>query len=58
MSISYINKQHKEIGDYEVESIYINGKIYPFQHENPVIERSYLENLPEYRENSIRIILE
>src|SRR5699024_3258171 len=58
LNISYINKQHKEIGDYEVESIYINGKIYPFQHENPVIERSYLENLPEYRENSIRIILE
>lgn len=60
LNISYINKLHKDIGDYEVESIYVNGKEYCFEHGNPVIDRAYIMKIfksicgispSEYRKN-------
>lgn len=58
LNISYINKQYKEIGDYEVVGIYVNGTPCEFQHGNPIISREYLKKLPKNTKNSIRIILE
>lgn len=58
LNISYSNKLRKDIGDYEVENIYVNGKEYRFEPGRPVIDREYLEKLPEHTENNIRIILE
>ena len=58
LNISYINKQYKEIGDYEVAGIYVNGTPCEFQHGNPIISREYLKKLPKNTKNSIRIILE
>lgn len=57
LNISYINKLHKDIGDYEIDSIYINGKPYEFEKGNYVVARDYLEKLPENTENSIQIVL-
>ncbi len=57
LDISYVNAQHKDFGDYEVEEIFINGRQY-FNEENcGIIQREFIKSLPSDTVNEIKVIL-
>lgn len=58
LEICYENKKHKEIGDYDVEEIFVNGRQYFYEGSHGVIEREYIKSLPSDVVNEIRVILD
>lgn len=56
LQICYVNKNGKEIGDYEVEEVAVNGIPYHVG-KDPVLFREDIEALSEYQVHVIRIIL-
>ena len=57
LDIRYENRMGRDIGDYDVEEIYINGRQYFYEGSNGLIEREYIKSLPSDVVNEIRVIL-
>lgn len=57
LEIRYINRAFKEFGDYDVEEVFLNGKLYELSGAETVIERRRIEALPEHEWNKITVIL-
>lgn len=58
LEICYENKQHKDIGDYDVEEVFVNGRQYFYEGSTGIIEREYIKSLPSDVVNEIRVILD
>lgn len=57
IKVVYENKKHKEIGDYEIEEIYIDGVLYELKSEEGRITRAELETLKQDTEHVIKVVL-
>ena len=57
ITVIYENAEHKEIGDYEVEEIYIDECKYFWNSTQPSIEKEVLESLDQKKEHIIRVKL-
>lgn len=57
ITVIYENKNQKEIGDYEIEEVYMNEKFYPISGEEARISRKDIQELDETVEHKIRVIL-
>lgn len=55
--VVYVNKHMEEIGDYEIDEIYLDHKIYPISAETARISREDILALEEDKEHVIRVIL-
>lgn len=58
LSVTYVNRNWKEIGDYEAEEVYIDGRRYEIIPASAKILRKDLEKLEEGVLHTIKIILE
>ncbi|ROR30420.1 glycosyl hydrolase family 36 [Mobilisporobacter senegalensis] len=57
ITVLYVNKNLKEIGDYEIDEIYLDNKLYTTSEETAKISRKDIIELEEGREHTIRVIL-
>lgn len=57
LNITYENKDHKDIGDYDIEEIYVNDRQYFYEGSSGLIEREYIKSLPSDVVNEIRVVL-
>ena len=57
LKVSYVNAQHKDFGDYEVEEIYINGRQYFNEGNLGMIQREFIKSLPSDMVNEVKVIL-
>lgn len=57
ITVIYENIEHKEIGDYEVEEVYINEIRYRWNGNQPIIEKGVLDALDSNKEHIIRVKL-
>lgn len=58
VNILYCNTNKKEIGDYEISEIYINGTPYQNPEEKSTIARSVILQRPEGEEIQVRVVLD
>lgn len=57
ITVIYENAEHKEIGDYEVEEIYIDECKYFWNSTQPRIEKEVVESLEQKKDHIIRVKL-
>lgn len=58
VEIIYCNTNKKEIGDYDITEIYINGKLYQNPEEKNTIARAVIRKMPEKTEIKIKVVLD